>query len=141
LEVVEGFEDALTGEAVERPEEEYVKPALCGVPPHLLKTGAVRLCARFFVGVFGDNFPALRFAELAQLAALVIHLLPFALAGGVIVAFVGAGRDAEVEGGADCCRNWPGRFQENGTGAHAATLAKSTRGLRNKPLMGRDRSL
>ena len=138
MKVVEGFEDALTGEAVERPKQEYVKPALRGVPPHLQKPGAVRLRARFFIGVFGDNLPALGFAELAKLAALVVYLLPFALPGGVIVAFVGAGRDAEVEGGADRCRYWPGNRQRRYRGFLSArecsNVCSTFRRLRMSPI-------
>ena len=93
LKVVERFENALAGEAVEGPEEENVEAAPGGVLPHLLKTGAVGLCAGFFVAVFGDDFLALSFAELPKLAALVIDFLTFSLPGGFVVAFVGASAD------------------------------------------------
>jgi hypothetical protein len=79
------------------------KPALDDVRPHALKSRAVGLRAGVFVHVFGDNFPALSGAESSQLAALVSHVLPLALRRGVIVPFVRAGADAEVQGGFDRC--------------------------------------
>jgi hypothetical protein len=40
--------------------------------------------------VFGDDLPALGFAELLKLAALVVYFLPFSLLGAFVVALVGA---------------------------------------------------
>lgn len=100
LKVDERFENALAGKAVEGPEQEDVEPALGRVPPHLLEPRAVRFCAGFFVDVLGDDLPALSVAELPELTALVIYFLAFALAGGFVVAFVGAGADTQVKGDA-----------------------------------------
>jgi hypothetical protein len=101
LKVRERFEDTLPAETVERPKQENVEAALGGFLPHPQESGAVGLRARFLVHVFGHDLPALCFAELPKLAALIIDFLSFALSGGVVVAFVGTGADPEVEGGAD----------------------------------------
>jgi hypothetical protein len=56
-----------------------------------LESGTVGFPARLLVDVFLDDLPALRFAELPELAALVVYLLPLAPLRVVIAAFVGAG--------------------------------------------------
>jgi hypothetical protein len=69
IEVGESFEHSLAGETVEGPKEEHVEFSLRGVAPHLLEPVAVGLRSGFLVAVFGYDLPALRVAELAELAA------------------------------------------------------------------------
>jgi len=81
LKVRERFEHPLSGEAVEGPEEQNIETALGSILPHLLKTGAVGLCAGFLIGIFGDDFPTLGLAELPKLAAAGYPLSAVCAAG------------------------------------------------------------
>jgi hypothetical protein len=91
--------------------------------PHALESAAVGFPSRLLVDIFLDDLPALRFAELTELAALVFYVLPFSLAGCVIVAFVHASGNAQVEGGS---RNPPIRHCLNKSAAPDASKPGGT---------------
>jgi hypothetical protein len=93
--VVQGFQDSLAAEAVERPEHHQAEPVLAGVLEQPLELLPVTVLAGGAVHVLADDDPLLRGGEGAQLRELVLGVLPFV-----------AGRDAGVEsncGGACVC--------------------------------------
>src|SRR5262245_60832384 len=80
LEMLKGFEHALTAEAVEAPEEHHVELALAAVGEKLLELFTVAALAAGAIDVLMDHRPVLRRGELPELLKLIGHILP-AVAG------------------------------------------------------------
>ena len=77
VEMSEGFEDAFASEAIERPKQEQVKTAMCGIAEHFLELDAVTLSAGLAVGAFAGDRPTLFCGELTELRELVFDILAF----------------------------------------------------------------
>jgi len=73
--ILEGREGAFSGEPVECPENQHIELALGCKLAHPIEFGPVCLAAAVMVFEFGDYGPALRIAELPELASLIIDIL------------------------------------------------------------------
>jgi hypothetical protein len=76
LDVIEGFGNALAGQAIKCPNEKQIEAALGDVRKHPPEFAAVRFAAALVIDVLVGNFPALPLSEIAQLGKLVVYLLP-----------------------------------------------------------------
>lgn len=75
LDVLEGFGDALTREAVEGPDENKIDPALRRVAEHALELARVRTPSALVIDILACGPPALGTSESAQLGQLVLDFL------------------------------------------------------------------
>jgi hypothetical protein len=78
LKVLEGLQDALPSETVERPEQNEVELAFGGIPEQALELGTVRVLAGHVVNVLSGGRPPLRRlvgAELAEFPKLILGVL------------------------------------------------------------------
>jgi uncharacterized membrane protein len=75
VQVLQGFERSLTGQAIQGPEEQHIEPVLTGVFEHVSELGAIGMVARDLIDVFGYDLPAKSAGELTELVELVISLL------------------------------------------------------------------
>lgn len=79
LQVLKSFEDSLTAEAVQTPEQDAIKLALRCVHKQALELFAVGVLAGCPVDVFASDRPALLCGEVSKLGQLVLSVLAFVL--------------------------------------------------------------
>ena len=90
LKVVERFENALPMRSGRGPKTGERRTGVGRLPSTFAGIRVGRILPRILLRCTPRRLPALSVAELPELA-LVVYLLAFALAGGVVVAFVRAG--------------------------------------------------